>query len=262
MSSNSQYRSDPPFATEENHREHPDDVRTEGRFGEVEEDGAGPGPRPTLSLSPHRGLTRPRVPHITIGTLPPPPPPPTGESRSSVISQGTSISSPIAPRVQSISRRMCKTCHELSTFMSSKHRICYDCLVHSLVQAKLFYQGFDVSRKTEEKMCIVCLDHCRYVGDKYRVCIDCLINRLGELGVIKFEEATFLDPLYLALNTDSNRDFECIDWQRKKYYDCDVCERTEIEGHRRERLCLDCLFDLLIDTNHFVKRNKRTYRRS
>ena len=140
MSSNSQYRSDPPFATEENHREHPDDVRTEGRFGEVEEDGAGPGPRPTLSLSPHRGLTRPRVPHITIGTLPPPPPP-TGESRSSVISQGTSISSPIAPRVQSISRRMCKTCHELSTFMSSKHRICYDCLVHSLVSSKTVLSG-------------------------------------------------------------------------------------------------------------------------
>ena len=321
------YRTDPPFATENNHLQHPDEIsRPQNNFGDLEDDendgyvpshgtvtlgqrtvtrpgalaASGFAPENPPSLSPRRTIRLPR--HISL------PPPisvtlrgtqpsagrdsdalrtntstsPIGlrphEVRTRTGSSGSEggIERPAATdrstettdgetterrRVSSISRRTCRTCGEISNFMSKKHKICYDCLVHSLVQAKLFYQGFDVSRKTEEKTCIVCLDHCRYIGDKYRVCIDCLIYRLGELGVLEFEESKVLDPLYLALSSESNRDFECIDWQRKKYYDCDICESCEIEGHRRERLCIDCLFDLLIDTNHFIIRDKRTYRR-
>ncbi len=226
--------------------------------------------------TPHIPVSRPREP-----IRPPPGMSVITRSLSSSLNSvmGTGVPSPIStrsPRFSSplptrrspvqrtppgFSRRQCHTCHNTSDLLSTKHHICYDCLIHSLVQAKLFYQGFDISRKTEEKMCIVCLEHSKHIGDRYRICMDCLINRLGDLGILNFDETVTLDPLYVALNTESNRDFECIDWQRKKYYNCDICERSEIEGHRKERVCIDCLVDLLIDTNHFVKKTKRTYRR-
>ncbi len=161
--------------------------------------------------------------------------------------------------IRSLLPQQCTTCGERPTFMSKKHKICYDCLVHSLVQAKLFYQGFDVSRNMEEKMCIICLDPCKYIGDRYRICVDCLVKRMGDLGILKFRDSENLIPLYVALNTEASRDFECIDWQRKKYYDCDICQQNMIEGHRKERLCLDCVVDLLLDTNYFVRTPRRLY---
>jgi len=152
----------------------------------------------------------------------------------------------------------CQVCGFHHSLISSKHDICYDCLVHRLSASKVFQQGFDISKHTGEKMCIVCLDHNPHIGDKYRICVDCLIKRLGDLNLLNFKESEDLTPIFLITDTDISNRYPA-DWQRKKYLPCDLCAQDVIDETRKERVCLDCLFDSLLSTPYFKKETRRVY---
>ncbi len=155
----------------------------------------------------------------------------------------------------------CQVCGFHHTIMSSKHNICYDCLVQRLSDSKVFQQGFDINKHGGEKMCIVCLDHTKHIGDKYRICVDCLIKRLGDLNLLNFNESEDLTSIFLITETDISNRYPA-DWQRKKYLPCDLCAQDVIEETRKERLCLDCLFDSLLGTPYFKKETRRVYFRT
>ena len=159
--------------------------------------------------------------------------------------------------IQRSRRTCCNSCEEENTLMSKKHRTCYDCLVHFLTTSKIFVQGFDITSKRDSQMCIVCLDTVKHIGSRYVICIDCLITRLGDLNMLKFRESDDIHPLYVAI--DTSYETGSIDWQRKKYFPCDICLRDNIEDTRTERVCMDCLMDKLLDSPYFTKVNRRIY---
>jgi len=154
-------------------------------------------------------------------------------------------------------RTCCNSCGEDNTLMSKKHMTCYDCLVHFLTTSKIFVQGFDITSKRDSQMCIVCLDTVKHIGSRYVICIDCLITRLGDLNLLKFTESDDIHPLYVAI--DTSYETGSVDWQRKKYFPCDICSRDNIEDTRTERVCMDCLMDKLLDSPYFTKVKRRIY---
>ena len=156
-------------------------------------------------------------------------------------------------------RIVCQLCQSRCFLMSRKHRICYDCFVGSLATAKVFIQGFDIRPTGENKICIICLNHSKFIGDKYLVCIDCLVRRLGDLRILKFENSEEVKPLFLALDNDISDTSDPVDWQRKKYYPCDICRVEEIEDHRKERICFNCIIDVVLETPYFIKQPRRIY---
>ena len=164
--------------------------------------------------------------------------------------------SPIRPHVTR-RRTCCNSCDEETTLMSRKHMTCYDCLVHFLTTSKIFVQGFDITSKRDSQMCIVCLDTVKHIGSRYVICIDCLITRLGDLNLLKFTERDDIHPLYVAI--DTSYETGSVDWQRKKYFPCDICLRDNIEDTRTERVCMDCLMDKLLDSPYFTKVKRRIY---
>lgn len=175
---------------------------------------------------------------------------------------------PITIRLPTISPRRrrdrdpkyCVMCREDHVMMSEKHRLCYDCLVQTLSTAKLFNQGFDITTKRRDKqMCIICLNTVKHIGNRYMLCIDCLIKRLGDVGILKFNESQALHPVFIALDSEYETMGYRVDWQRKKYFPCDICERDVIADKRTERLCMDCLVDNLLDTPYFRKQSRRVY---
>jgi hypothetical protein len=91
------------------------------------------------------------------------------------------------------------------------------------------------------------------------LCIDCLIKRLGDVGILKFNESQALHPVFIALDSEYENMGYRVDWQRKKYFPCDICERDVIADKRTERLCMDCLVDNLLDTPYFRKQSRRVY---
>ena len=183
---------------------------------------------------------------------------PPSSPRRNPISIGLPV---ISPRRRRSRETYCLICKETHILMSSKHRLCYDCLVDTLSTAKLFTQGFDITSKRRDKqMCIVCLNTVRHIGNKFMICIDCLIKRLGDVGLLNFNESESLHPIFIALDTDySSLIGNRVDWQRKKYFPCDVCTRNNIDDKRSERLCLDCIIDNLLDTPYFKKTKRRIY---
>ena len=154
-------------------------------------------------------------------------------------------------------RSCCNSCGEDNTLMSRKHKTCYDCLVHFLSTSKIFVQGFDITSKRDSQMCIVCLNTVKHIGSRYVICIDCLITRLGDLNLLKFIESDDIHPLYVAI--DTSYETGSADWQRKKYFPCDICSRDKIEDTRTERICMDCLMDKLLDSPYFTKVKRRIY---
>jgi hypothetical protein len=178
-------------------------------------------------------------------TEPPPRGPPIAVSR---------IPHPTSARSR---RNCCNSCGEDNTLMSKKHMTCYDCLVHFLTTSKIFVQGFDITSKRDSQMCIVCLDTVKHIGSRYVICIDCLITRLGDLNLLKFIESDDIHPLYVAI--DTSYETGSADWQRKKYFPCDICSRDKIEDTRTERICMDCLMDKLLDSPYFTKVKRRIY---
>ncbi len=169
-----------------------------------------------------------------------------------------SLLSPRRLRRNDIRNLNCQVCGFHHTLMSRKHNICYDCLVQRLIVSKVFQQGFDISKHTGEKMCIVCLDHNQYIGNKFRICIDCLIKRLGDLDLLNFKETEDLTSMFLITESDITNRYPA-DWQRKKYLPCDLCAQDVIDETRKERVCLDCLFDNLLSTPYFKKETRRVY---
>ena len=151
----------------------------------------------------------------------------------------------------------CNGCGKDNTLTSKKHMTCYDCLVHFLTTSKIFVQGFDITSKRDSQMCIVCLDTVKHIGSRYVICIDCLITRLGDLNLLKFTESDDIHPLYVAI--DTSYEMSSVDWQRKKYFPCDICSRDNIEDTRTERICMDCLMDKLLDSPYFTKVKRRIY---
>jgi hypothetical protein len=178
------------------------------------------------------------------------------------INNSTSLlqrSTPILPIISPRRHRRnssCVMCRENQKIMSKKHRLCYDCLVNVLSTAKIFTQGFDINIKRDSKMCIVCLNTVKHIGSKYLICIDCLIKRLGDMELLKFNKTENMHSVFLAIDNEYSN---IINWQRKKYFPCDICCKDNIEDNRTERLCLDCLIDILLLSPFFIKKERRTY---
>jgi len=155
------------------------------------------------------------------------------------------------------SSKSCNICNEEHSLMSKKHMTCYDCLVHFLSISKIFVQGFDITNKRDNQICLICLDTVKHIGSRYVICIDCLIQRIGDLNLLHFRETDDIHPMYIAL--DTSYEMSSVDWQRKKYFPCDICTRDNIEDTRTERICMDCLIDKLLDSPYFLKVKRRIY---
>jgi hypothetical protein len=208
-----------------------------------------------FSMAPPTTAPPPRGPPIAVSPIPHP-----SISRireldyHHVINHSTDRYIPSSTRSR---RTCCNSCGEDNTLMSRKHMTCYDCLVHFLTTSKIFVQGFDITSKRDSQMCIVCLDTVKHIGSRYVICIDCLITRLGDLNLLKFTESDDIHPLYVAI--DTSYETGSVDWQRKKYFPCDICSRDKIEDTRTERVCMDCLMDKLLDSPYFTKVKRRIY---
>ena len=252
-------------ANEDNHdREYISNHRRELRDSSISSDRWLPTTLRTRSSSSLFSMTRPTMTPPT--TAPPPRRPPQSVSP---------ITQPTNSRIREldyrhilnqapgriyipVSRRTCcNSCGEEHTLMSKKHMTCYDCLVHFLTTSKIFVQGFDITSKRDSQMCIVCLNTVKHIGSRYVICIDCLIARLGDLNLLKFTESDDIHPLYVAI--DTSYETGSVDWQRKKYFPCDICSRDNIEDTRTERVCMDCLMDKLLDSPYFTKVKRRIY---
>ena len=164
----------------------------------------------------------------------------------------------LSPRRTLRSVTACNLCDERDyVLFSKKHKICYDCIVEKLSTAKLFSQGFNVHTKRSNKTCIVCLNMVKYIGNRYLVCIDCLIQRLGDLGLLKFKKACDINPEFIVLEDYSG--VSSLEWMKKRYYPCDVCQEDNIPDTQSERICLNCLVDNLLNTPYFCKKERRIY---
>ena len=154
----------------------------------------------------------------------------------------------------------CQICNSKPFLISKKHHLCYDCFVGSLTSAKVFTQGFEIRPRKENQICIICLNHSKYIGEKFLVCMDCLIRRLGDLGILRYKICNDFQPVFLALDNTLSDSMDPVEWQKKKYYPCDICRKDEIDDHRQERVCFDCIIDMALETPYFSKKSRRVYR--
>lgn len=155
----------------------------------------------------------------------------------------------------------CKGCNTLEKLASKKHKLCYDCIVETMKDAGVYHQGYDVSStQGGSKVCIVCLETTRHIGRKYMICMDCLADRLSEMALLNFSKRKMFEAKskYDQENSSyaGNGD---PDWRERRWYPCDVCKREEVPPDRKERICMDCIIDSLVSTQHFDLSFRRVY---
>ena len=150
----------------------------------------------------------------------------------------------------------CQFCSEMGLDFSKKHGMCVDCLIDRLGQAKIFNQGFDVvSRPKTQQTCIICFDFPVMATRRHLYCADCMVARLRTLGFLKGKKKLDMKPVYLFLEEDADDG----QWERKRYFPCDICKRDNVRNTRKERICLDCLIDSLLLTPNFTQVERYVY---
>lgn len=153
----------------------------------------------------------------------------------------------------------CVSC-EGSSMVSKRHSICYDCILDTSSNAKIFTQGFDVSSNPGMRTCIICLETGAFVGRRHLICQDCLVGRLGDLTLLNFNSRkTFYNNSIIAGTSRISSVYtDILRWSTVTNITCDIC-KTSISSLRKERVCLDCIIDNLIRTRNFGIRDRRVY---
>lgn len=136
-----------------------------------------------------------------------------------------------------------------------RYKMCIDCLVKGLSDAKIVRTGFDYSVTKDEKTCEVCITK-KIPGHRITsLCIDCICESLKRVNMLHLTESRKRLKVKMVYD-DSPRDQIMYSFHKRsnhthrRYKECACCDRGRFI-EREYPVCIDCIIELCIQSDLF-----------